>query len=89
MRKTKYMPIPAKGMRSVISRISVITEASTMRSVLFMRPGVGCEVLPDAFGPRGQNRRHGTLPHDRDCGLADTEELRVGIIDAHANGETR
>ena len=30
-----------------------------------------------------------TLPHDRDRGLTDAEELRIGIVDAHANGETR
>ena len=40
-RNTKYMLSPRKGMRSVISRSSAITEASTMRSELLQRPGVG------------------------------------------------
>ena len=88
-RKTKYMPSPAKGMRSVISRSSVMTEASTMRSVLFKRPGVGWRSCQRRSSPGGQNRSHGTLPHDRDGGLADAEELRVGVVDADANREPR
>ncbi len=40
-RKTKYIPSPANGMRSVMIRRSVMTEASTIRSAPFQRPGVG------------------------------------------------
>ena len=42
IRKMKYMPSQANGMRRVISSSRVMTEASTILNVPLSRPGVGC-----------------------------------------------
>ena len=88
-RKTKYMPMPSERHAQRHEEKQRDDGGEHDAQVAVQAAGRRLEVLPETIIHVDRTVATGRLPHDRDGGLADAEELRVGVVDAHANGEPR
>src|ERR1700681_791751 len=68
--------------------MSAITVARTTRSELCRRPGVGCRSC-QTRSIHDARLAAMSLPHNRDGCCSDAEQLWVGIVNMHADGEPR